>query len=368
MEAGHGQHREGENAISSGRSGGQPPEPPGGPPPAPPSGPSRRGRGLLIGGAIVFGLLFLMVGIIALVLIAGYGRQGGGSAVAPETFDEEYVSGQGADKIAVLPVVGTIGSQQSLPLSTPAATPTALRNQLRQAAEDRSVKAVVLEINSPGGSVVASDQMHESIREFKQTTNKPVVVSMGETAASGGYYIATAADKVVANESTLTGSLGVIFSYLNFAEAADKLGLKEEVVKSGKFKDIGSPTREPTEEELEILQSLIDESYDGFVKVIVEGRGLPEDQVRKLADGRVYSGLQAKSLGLVDELGDLDRAAELSGELAGVRGATVVRYKRSLDLLGLLQSRLAPSEPDALKVLETAGLSPTPELQYLYRP
>jgi protease IV len=259
----------------------------------------------LIGGAIALGLLFLMVGMIALVLIAGYGGQGGGSAAAPETFREEYVSGQGADKIAVLPVIGTIGSQQPPTLGTPAATPTTLRNQLRQAAKDGRVKAIVLEIDSPGGSVVASDQMYESIREFKETTSKPVVVSMSETAASGGYYIATAADEIVANESTLTGSLGVIFSYLNFAEAADKLGLKEEVVKSGKFKDIGSPTREPTKEELEILQSLIDESYDGFVEVIVEGRGLPEDQVRELADGSVYSGLQAKSLGLVDELGNI---------------------------------------------------------------
>jgi protease-4 len=359
LEAGHGQGREEENTVASGRSGG--------PPPAPPSGGSR--RGLLIGGAIAVGLLVLTVGAIALVLIAGSaGRSGGGSASAPETFEEEYVSGRGANKIAVLPVVGTIVSQKQPSLGTPAATPETLRDQLKQAADDGSVKAIILEINSPGGSVVASDQMHETISEFKETTNKPVVVSMGETAASGGYYISTAADKIVANESTLTGSLGVIFSYLNYGEAADKLGLQEEVIKSGKFKDIGSPTREPTEEELEILQSLIDESYDGFVQVIVEGRDLPDERVRELADGRVYSGLQAEALGLVDEVGDLDRAVDVSEELAGVDEGTVVRYERAPGLFELLQARLATPEPEALKVLKTVGLNPTPELQYLYRP
>ncbi|MDQ3304293.1 MAG: signal peptide peptidase SppA, partial [Actinomycetota bacterium] len=250
-----------------------------------------------------------------------------------------------------------------------AATPETLRDQLRQAEEDERVKAVVLEVDSPGGGVVPTDEMYRSIQEFKETTGLPVVISMSQTAASGGYYIATAADRIVANESTLTGSLGVIFSYLNFAEAAAEYGIEEEVIKSGPFKDIGSSTREPTEEELEILQSYVDESYDGFVEVIVEGRGLPEEEVRELADGRVYSGLQAESLGLVDELGDLERAAEVSAELAGLDDATVVRYqRRAPGITELLQGRLAPPEPEALQVLEAAGLNPTPELQYVYRP
>jgi protease-4 len=211
--------------------------------------------------------------------------------------------------------------------------------------------------------------MHESIQEFKEETGKPVVVSMGQTAASGGYYIATAADRIFANENTLTGSLGVIFSYLNFTEAAEEYGIQQEVVKSGPFKDIGSSTREPTEEELEILQAYVDEGYDQFVQVIVEGRGLSEEAVRELADGRVYSGQQAETLGLIDELGDLERAAEASRELAGVEEATVVRYQRqSPGLVDLLQARLATPKPDALQVLETAGLNLTPELQYLYRP
>ena len=122
--------------------------------------------------------------------------------------------------------------------------------------------------------------MRESIQEFKEETEKPVVVSMGDTAASGGYYIATVADEIVANENTLTGSLGVIFSYFNFAEAAEEYGIEQEIVKSGPYKDIGSPTREPTEEELQILQAYVNDAYDSFVGVIVEGRGLSEEEVR----------------------------------------------------------------------------------------
>jgi protease IV len=361
VEAGNGQSREG-NGLTGGTDGGRG------------ASPRRsRTRGLVIGGAIVGVLLFLMFGAIALVLLVGpggSGRGGGGNVIPPETFREKYVSGEGSGKIAVLPVVGTIGPGETIPSSTSLTTPELLRNQLRQATEDESVRAVVLEVNSPGGGVVPTDQMHKSIQDFKETTGKPVVVSMDQTAASGGYYIATAADYIVANPNTLTGSLGVIFSYLNFAEAADEFGIEQEVVKSGPYKDIGSFTREPTEEELEILQTYVDEGYDQFVEVIVEGRGLSDEEVRELADGRVYSGLQAEALGLVDDLGDLERAAEVAGELAGLDEATVVRYqRRAPSILELLQARLATPEPDALKVLREAGLSPTtPELQYLYRP
>jgi protease IV len=335
-------------------------------------GPSRRWRGLLIGGAIALGLLFLTSGIIALVLIAGPGGsdggRGGGRAAAPERFEEKYAFGQGADKIEVLPVVGQIGVETSPPTGSLTVTPETLRDQLRQAAEDERVRAVILEIDSPGGGVVPTDQMHKSIRDFKEKTKKPVVVSMGQTAASGGYYIATAADEIVANETTLTGSLGVIFTYLNLEEAANNLGIEQEVIKSGRFKDIGSPTREPTEEELEILQVYVDEGYDQFVQVIVEGRNLSEDRVRELADGRVYSGLQAESLGLIDELGDLEKAAETSATLAGLKEATVVRYQRTPGFIDLLRARLAPPESETLQALKAAGLNLTPELQYLYRP
>ena len=369
MEAGSGQDREHDTQRetagnppggTSGRSG-----PPSGTPPR-----GRRRRGLLIGGAIALGLLFLTAGTIAVVLVVSLGDSGGGTAAAPQTFQEEYVSGEGDAKIAVVPVEGVIGSQESTgALSTPAATPETLRDQLTQAAEDEGMEAVIIEVNSPGGGVVASDEMHQGILDFKEESEKPVVVSLDETAASGGYYIATAADSIVANPGTLTGSLGVIASILNYEEAEEKLGIEQEAIKSGEFKDIGSPSDPLSPEEREIFQDLVTESYDGFVEVIVEGRGLPEERVRELADGRIYSGQQARELDLVDELGNLDTAARVSRELAGVEDATVVRYTQDPSLVELFQARLAATpESEALNALEAAGLSLTPELQYLYRP
>jgi protease-4 len=255
-----------------------------------------------------------------------------------------------------------------VPGTQPPVTPEGLADALRQAAEDQSVAAVVLEVNSPGGGVTASDEMHQSILDFKESSGKPVVVSMGDTAASGAYFISTAADRIVANETTLTGSLGVIFLLTNISELADKYGVKQEVVKSGKFKDMGSSFRELTPEEREILQSIIDESYDQFVEAIVKGRGLPEERVREIADGRVYSGEQARELGLVDSFGGLDEAAEVSEDLAGVDEATVVRYVQPESFSDALLASFAPQKPEALQIAEEAGLTLEPMPYYLYLP
>ncbi len=314
---------------------------------------------------MALGLLVLTVGVVALVLAVGAGGQSASSAV----YEEEYVSGEGPDKLAVVPVEGTLASADStVPGTQPTTTPEGLADALQQAKDDASVAAVVLEVNSPGGGVTASDEMHQSILDFKRSSGKPVVVSMADVAASGGYYISTAADRIVANETTLTGSLGVIFALTDFSELADRYGVEQEVVKSGEFKDMGSSFRDLTPEEREILQSIVDESYDEFVSVIVEGRGLPEERVREIADGRVYSGEQAKELGLVDSFGGLDEAAEISGDLAGVEEATVVRYVESPSLTETLLASLAPQEPEALQVMEAAGIDLTPQPEYLYLP
>jgi protease IV len=310
-------------------------------------------------------LLALTVGLVALALAVG--REA--PVASPAVYEEEYVSGAGPDKVAVVPVEGVIASADS---STgelqPAITPEGLADALQQAGDDASVAAVVLEVNSPGGGVTASDEMHQSILDFKEQTGKPVVVSMGDTAASGGYYISTAADRIVANETTLTGSLGVIFTLTDFSELADRYGVEQEVVKSGEFKDMGSSFRDLTPEEREILQSIVDESYDEFVGVIVEGRGLPEERVREIADGRVYSGEQAKELGLVDSLGGLDEAVEVVRDLANIRAATVVRYVEKPTFIETLMARLAPQEPEAIQIMEAAGIDLTPEPKYLYLP
>jgi protease-4 len=328
----------------------------------------RRRWPFVVGGLVALGLLVLTVGLVAFVLTIGSGG-GGGPAASPVVYEEEYVSGEGLDKIAVIPIEGQIASADSaVPGTQPPVTPEGLADALRQAAEDESVAAVVLEVNSPGGGVTASDVMHQSILDFKERTGKPVVVSMGDVAASGGYYISTAADRIVANETTLTGSLGVFIPLLNFSEAADKYGVTQEYIKSGKFKTMGNAWDELTPEERKIFQSIVQDDYEEFVEVIVEGRELSEERVREIADGRIYSGQQAKEIGLVDEFGGLDEAVRASRRLADIQEATVVRYVQTPTLTERLLARLAPQQPEAARIIEEAGLDLEAKPYYLYLP
>jgi protease-4 len=318
----------------------------------------------VVGGLVALGLVGLVVFAVVLIVVAA-----SGGPTSPAVYDEEYVSGDGVDKVAVVPVEGVIApADDTLGGVLPTSTPEGFGDALSQAGSDPSVAAVVLEVNSPGGGVTASDEMHQSILDFEKSTNKPVVVSMQDVTASGGYYISTAADHIVANETTLTGSLGVIFEITNFAEAADKYGIKQVVIKSGKYKDIGSAFREMTPEERNIFQSIVDQSYAQFVHVISEGRNIPEGRVREIADGRVYSGLQAKRLGLVDSFGGLDEASDIAGELAGTSDTTVVRYVQQPTFTDTLLARLAPEKPQAEQILDAAGLNLEPKPYYLYRP
>jgi protease-4 len=334
--------------------------------PETPAGEPRRRRRrwpFVVGGLVALGLVGLAVFAVLLIAVAA------GGPTAPAVYDEEYVSGDGADKVAIVPIEGTIApADDTMGGTLPTTTPEGLSDALSQAGSDPSVVAVVLEINSPGGGVTASDEMHQSILDFEKNTNEPVVVSMQDVTASGGYYISTAADRIVANQTTLTGSLGVIFEITNFAEAADKYGIKQVVIKSGKYKDIGSAFREMTPEERNIFQSIVDDSYAQFVNVISEGRHIPKDRVREIADGRVYSGLQAKKLGLVDSFGGLDEASDIAGELAGTSDTTVVRYVQQPSLTDTLLARFAPEKPQAEQILDAAGLNLEPKPYYLYRP
>jgi protease IV len=326
--------------------------------------PRRRRRWpFVVGGLVALGLVGLAVFAVVLIAVAA------GGPTAPAVYDEEYVSGDGTDKVAIVPIEGTIApADDTMGGVLPTTTPEGLADALSQAGDDPSVVAVVLEINSPGGGVTASDEMHQSILDFERNTDKPVVVSMQDVTASGGYYISTAADRIVANETTLTGSLGVIFEITNFAEAANKYGIKQVVIKSGKYKDIGSAFREMTPEERDIFQSIVDDSYSQFVHVISVGRDIPEERVREIADGRVYSGLQAKKLGLVDSFGGLDEASDIAGKLAGKSDTTVVRYVQQPTFTDTLLARLAPEKPQAEQILDAAGLNLEPKPYYLYRP
>ena len=181
--------------------------------------------------------------------------------------------------------------------------------QLRKAIKNEHVKGILLRINSPGGTVSASQEITSEVKEFRKT-KRPVVVSMGDVAASGGYYVASASDRILAEPGTLTGSIGVIMHLMNFKGLADKVGVQSDVIKSGQFKDIASPYRAMLPEERNILQLLITDSYDQFVDAVAEGRKLNLAEVRRIGDGRIYSGRQALKLHLVDELGGYDESLD----------------------------------------------------------
>ncbi|HIC91475.1 MAG TPA: signal peptide peptidase SppA [Syntrophaceae bacterium] len=190
--------------------------------------------------------------------------------------------------------------------------------------KDKTVKAIVLRIETPGGAVGPSQEIYQEVRKTGQV--KKVVASMGSVAASGGYYIASAAHKIFANPGTITGSIGVVAEFSNIEELLKKIGLKTVIIKSGDFKDIGSPLREMTSEERELIKGLIDGVHKQFIRAVAEGRNLPIDAVERIADGRILTGEQAKELGLIDQLGNLQDAITLASKLAGIKGEPQVIY------------------------------------------
>ncbi len=235
----------------------------------------------------------------------------------------------GGAKIAVIRVEGVLsGGASADGWNASGVGAETLARQLSEARRDPEVKAVLLRINSPGGSVAAAEEVAREIARFKQS-GKPIVASMGDMAASAGYWLAASCDKVYANHATLTGSIGVYVPYLNLEGLYEKLGVKQDKIKSGLHKDILSPDRPMTPAEREILQTMVAEMYEAFVAVVSEGRKLPPDAVRKLADGRIYTGRQAKALGLVDELGNFQDAVIATGLLAGLGEQPEVREMES---------------------------------------
>ncbi|MCL5045437.1 MAG: signal peptide peptidase SppA [Actinobacteria bacterium] len=254
------------------------------------------------------------------------------------TLDEKgrFRSAKGGE-VALVRVEGVIiGGRGEVGLLGSTSGSEAVIARLREVEKDPSLKALVLRVNSPGGSAAASQEIGEAVKRVK-ATGKPVVVSMGDAAASGGYWISAAADKIVANPATMTGSIGVIMETTNLVGLYGKVGVKREAIKSGPFKDIGSPSREMTPEEKAILQGMIDDIYEQFVRVVADGRKLDPGVVRQFADGRVFTGSQAVKIGLVDELGDLNQAVKLAGKLAGIKGEPRVREierrRTALDVL-----------------------------------
>ncbi len=230
--------------------------------------------------------------------------------------------------------------------------------------ETDGVKAIVLDINSPGGSVGAVQEIYSQILRIKKEKGIPFVALFGDVAASGGYYLAAACDKIVAHPGTLTGSIGVIFSVSNMEGLFKKIGYKTDPIKSGIHKDIGSPARPMTKIEREILQALIDDAYGQFVSAVSLGRNMSIEDVKKIADGRIYSGNQALALGMVDVLGDSIDALELAGKLGGIEGRPKIRRETDSlrGIIRLLETRYLGSPVNAL--LERLPAMPHSGLEY----
>jgi protease IV len=317
----------------------------------------------------VLTVLFIFVGIPFFLLIALLGAIG--SQVSSQPNPTNVISGYGDDRIALINVSGIIMDSDAPGglggLSEEISSEKRFRKVLQEVERDPQVKSLIIKVNSPGGSAAASEQMYQDILDYKKTTKNKVLVYYSDIAASGGYYISMAADQIIANPQAITGSIGVIIEYLNLGDLAQKYGVQPVVYKSGAHKDIISQFRNPTEEERQIMQGLISDSYDNFVLAVAKGRNLPESEVLRLADGRVYSAKQAKEEKLIDGLGSFEDAVSRTRELAGLKQATVVEYGQQTffetllgSTVGRINLTLLPNNP-----LQTQT---SPRLLYLYAP
>ncbi len=318
---------------------------------------SRRGWVVLIASIVGIWILLLAgLGLLAFIAIGGI-NQG--------DFDEHLLQGEGVRKIAVIRLDGQIHGGEEEPglFGSGGAGARDVIAALEQAQGDDDVAAVIVRVDSPGGAVVASDEIARAVRRLRD--DKPVVASMGDLAASGGYYVASQANRVFANPGTVTGSIGVIAILPNLEGASEKIGIKPVVLKAGALKDIGSPFREMTPAERDLYQDLLDESHRQFIDALAKGRGVDASEISKLADGRPYSGQQAKANGLVDELGDLEAAYDAALELAELRRdeARLVAFRKRRGFGGLFPFGVRSPVEDVKREL---GLDFG--LQYLYLP
>ncbi len=226
----------------------------------------------------------------------------------------------------LLPELATVGKERIalVRIEGPILDSRSTVDELESYSHDPLVKAIVLRIDSPGGGVAASQEIYNAVKRVRAEKQKTVVASMGTVAASGGYYIAVASDRILANPGTLTGSIGVIMQLANFEELMDKIGVKNFVIKSGRYKDVGSPFHRMDEEERNLLQSVMDDAHRQFIEAVADGRAMDVADVEALADGRVLTGQQAKDVLLIDDLGDLKDAVKLAARMTGIKGAPPV--------------------------------------------
>lgn len=322
---------------------------------------------LLFGSTLVSGLLSLSRSNITQQFDSLMETDVTGSNLGRKVIQE----GSNTSQIAVLKVDGTIQDtgEESI-WGSEGYNHQNFMKQLDDVKDDTNIKGVVLEVNSPGGGVVESKQIYEKIVLIQKSRGIPVYVSMGSMAASGGYYISAPADKIFVDEETLTGSIGVIMQSVNYSKLAEKYGVEFETIKTGPYKDIMSGSREMTEGDRKILQSMVDDSYQRFLKVIADGRDMPMAEVKKVADGRVYNGTQAVDVGLADDFGYLTDTINALKQEKDLKGSKVFEYESSDSLSSLFSTKVnsllgGSSDTQAITKL-LSNYNNAPRMMYMY--
>lgn len=353
------------------------------PPPAPqrapyqPAIPPRDAKPVSFYLAIFLALLLFVSGglNVLLLLFSAFDSAAGGLGGYSEASDGMYeivaVGGDvdASDQILRVPIEGAIMESGSALIGARGGTVSQVRRALKTAARDDSIKGVLFDINSPGGGVTDSDELHRLISDFRAEHKKPVIAIFGDVSASGGYYMAAACEYIIARPTTITGSIGVIMQSYNVAEFAKRHGIKQVTIVSEHtpYKDLLSMMREVQPEERAILTSIVDELYERFVAVVAAGRSnLDEDAVRRVADGRIYSAQQAHGVGLVDEIGAIDRAHEKLRELCDVSSVRVVEQRRRPTLGDVLFGARAESTKLEHAAASLLGSASAPRFLYLW--
>lgn len=291
----------------------------------------------------------------------------------PSPLEEHVVRGEGKDKVLLVDISGTITSEDergALGIGREQSMVSRVEAELERAEKDERIKAVLLRINSPGGTVTASDIIYRRLTRFREERKVPVVAQLMDIAASGGYYVALAADEIVAHPTTVTGSIGVLFTAINIQELLRKIGVENQTVKTGEKKDIGSPLRKMTPEERALLERLLGEMQARFVGLVRERRpSLTPEVGAVMGDGRVFSALQALDGNLVDRIGYLEDSIELAKRRAGLEQAKVVMYRRPEEFAEGIYSRTGLAAPQVnLLHFDLAALLASPRFLYLWNP
>jgi protease-4 len=292
----------------------------------------------------------------------------------PEPLEEVVVDGEGRAKVLIVDLAGPITDApgtRAFGLIEEESTVGRLAAELERAADDRRIKALVLRIDSPGGGVTASDVIYSELLRFKKEAGVPVVAALGDVAASGGYYVACAADQIVAHPTTVTGSIGVVLTSLNLEGLLGKLGIRNQTYKAGTLKDLLSPLRGATPEERRIVQRILDHLHARFVAVVREGRpGIDARRLPELTDGRIVDAVQALEAGLVDRIGTLRDAIEVAKQRAGLARARVVRYRRGGESRENIHTRIAGAPAQVNLLPLDLGRMPgaAPRFLYLWAP